>query len=205
MTRHDRRQALTDALVAAAEARIARDGFATLKARDVASDAGVALGSIYTAFRDMDELKIAVNARTFRALAVEVRRRLEALGPAAPVDRLIEMANAYMDFAETNMRRWEALFTSSFSVVDVPAWYVEEVEGLLSIIADPVRDLRPDLDDRQAGLLARGLFGSVHGIVLLSVQNRVAALPPGETRRIMEMMLRAATQRPPSKGDATST
>ena len=60
-----RRRALRDNLIAIAEKRIAAEGLAGLRARDLAAEAGCALGAIYTVFPDMTALTLAVNARTF--------------------------------------------------------------------------------------------------------------------------------------------
>ena len=59
-----RRAALRAGLVAAAERRIAADGLGGLRARDLAAEAGCALGAIYTVFPDLDALILEVNLRT---------------------------------------------------------------------------------------------------------------------------------------------
>lgn len=50
MRNEERRERLRMALIDAAEATIAADGLAALKARDLAREVGCALGAIYTAF-----------------------------------------------------------------------------------------------------------------------------------------------------------
>src|SRR5215470_13530693 len=60
----ERREQLKAALIDAAEAIIAKDGLAALRARDLAAAAGCALGAIYNAFEDLDAIVFAVNMRT---------------------------------------------------------------------------------------------------------------------------------------------
>ena len=67
-----RRADLREKLVEAAEQRIDRDGAAALRARDLAKDAGCAVGAIYTAYDDLNALIMAVNGRTFKKLGLVV-------------------------------------------------------------------------------------------------------------------------------------
>ncbi|MEM7614160.1 MAG: TetR/AcrR family transcriptional regulator [Pseudomonadota bacterium] len=195
MTPSERRQDLAQRLLAIAAARIEEQGLSGLKARDLAQEAGCAVGGIYTVFKDLDDLVLQVNGQTFSSLGSAVNKAVHAAKDGPPVGRLIAMANAYYDFAKAHRNRWQALFDTQFSQGDeLPEWYRAEVSSLFAIIAEPVTTLRPDLNEHQVGLLVRGLFASVHGIVLLSVQKRISAVPDADVSWVMESMLRAATR-----------
>src|SRR3981189_2825799 len=64
----ERRDKLRDALIDAAERTIETQGLRALRARDLAAEVGCAVGAIYNAVTDLDELIYAVNARTLAAL-----------------------------------------------------------------------------------------------------------------------------------------
>src|ERR1700738_2521543 len=64
----ERRDRLRDALIDAAERTIETHGLRALRARDLAAEVGCAVGAIYNAVVDLDELIYAVNARTLAAL-----------------------------------------------------------------------------------------------------------------------------------------
>ena len=51
----ERRKALREDLINIAEATIAREGLSGLKARDLATEAGCALGAIYNVFGDLND------------------------------------------------------------------------------------------------------------------------------------------------------
>jgi len=196
----DRKEILTRKLIEVATARIARDGVETLKARDLAGDAQVSVGSIYTVFKDLDALMLAVNAMTFRAMGAHIRQAVLALPEDAPTSEpIVTMALSYLDFAQTNTRLWLAMFENRLTPDTVPDWYMAEVQGLFDIISGPLRVLRPELDETDVALLTRGLFGSIHGVVLLNVQNRISAVPRDQVRRVIELILRSVFQ-----SDATS-
>src|SRR5258705_66080 len=109
-----RRSALRVALVAAAESAIAREGLAGLRARALAEESGCAVGAIYNVVEDLDELVILVNAQTLTALKRSLDKATEAdkkpTGRDGAIERLVQMALAYLDFAAANTLRWRALF-----------------------------------------------------------------------------------------------
>ena len=61
-----RRKDLRDRLIDIAEQVIRKDGLGAIKARDLATQAGCALGAIYNVFDDLGDLVLEVNARTFQ-------------------------------------------------------------------------------------------------------------------------------------------
>ncbi len=173
-----RRKALRDRLVDAAEAQIAQGGIGAIKARDLARIAGCSVGAIYNVFDDLAALVLEVNGRTFRALGQQVAASQEGMEGCAPVDCLTRMSHAYLDFAVANTRLWQALFDVEMSTeMDVPVWYLEELARLFAHIRAPLARRWPERSDSDLELLTRGLFSSVHGIVLLGLQNRISGVP----------------------------
>ena len=91
-----RREALRSNLIEIAERTISNDGLRALRARDLAKEAGCAVGAIYNVFDDLTELILAVNLRTFHRLGEDVSAAVATRAEAPPVDRLIVMAKAYL-------------------------------------------------------------------------------------------------------------
>ena len=195
MTPAERRQKTRETLIILAEAEIAANGLDALRARDLARQAGIAVGGIYTHFKELDALVLEVNARTFQAIGVAVKSASDAVPEADPTAKLIAMAQAYHSFAQANTPRWQALFENRIvSEANVPEWYRKQVDGLFALIGGQLAALRPDLQPETVELIARGLFGSAHGIVSLSIQSRISAVPAEKVPEIMEIMIRSATQ-----------
>lgn len=185
-----RREALRDKLIDIAEATIARDGMEALRARDLAREAGCAVGAIYNVFSDLGQIVIAVNGRTFRKLGKVVATAIRA-APEDPVEQLIAMSCAYLQFASDNPRLWRTLFDIQMSTEqEVPAWYLEELGHLFANIARPLTRLFPDMDPDQIDLMTRTLFSSVHGIVLLGVENRISGVPRDRLEAMIALLLR---------------
>lgn len=186
-----RKADLREKLVEAAEIRIARDGAAALRARDLAEDAGCAVGAIYTAYDDLNTLIMAVNGRTFKALGHMVASSVDGAGDTSATHRLILMSNAYLGFAAANTNLWRALFDLQMKADDqVPDWYLLALRALFSHIARPVSELFPDQTHEELDLMVRALFSSVHGIVLLGLEQRISGVPLAKVEHMIEQVLR---------------
>ena len=191
-----RRRALRDNLIALAEKRIAAEGLAGLRARDLAAEAGCALGAIYTVFPDMTALTLAVNARTFADLGQDVAEAL-AQSPLTPVGQLVTMGLAYHRFAASNRNRWRALFDVPRPAgTKAPDWYLSDMAKLFAYIADPVSLVFPEMADTDRALFTRALFSSVHGIVWLALDEASAGVPRAETDRMITLLLKQVSGRP---------
>jgi AcrR family transcriptional regulator len=191
----ERHQAVRDALIAAAEHAIAAHGLAGLKAREIAREAGCAVGTIYTVFTDLDALVLTVNARTLDAIDAELRAVLAAKpGKSAdPVIQLIDLAAAYLDYASRNRQRWDALF--AHRVADgrqVPEWYRDRQATLFQHLEMPLAALRPDLSAAELSVLERTLFSAVHGVISLGLDQKLSPMPPevlrAHTRSLVEIL-----------------
>ena len=190
----DRRNALRTRLIDLAEAEIAANGIDAIKARPLAQAAGCSVGAIYNVFGDLDDIVIAVNGRTFRKLGQFVAQALDGKSDLPPTERLVAMSYAYLDYAAGHPRLWRALFDVQMSTdMDVPDWYLEELARLFSYIDGPVQECFPDLDADAVGRITRALFSSIHGIVLLGLENRISGVPRPQIRDMIAMILRSAT------------
>jgi AcrR family transcriptional regulator len=193
----DRRQALKDVLVTAAERAIASEGLGALRARDLAAEAGCAVGAIYNVVADLDELILLVNSRTFAALERRLVKAVpaDAPPPAAPaeaMERLATLSLAYMDFAAANTARWRAIFEHRLPVgTDIPEWYAEEQRRLFNYVEGPLRVLQPEASAERIALLARTIVSAVHGIVMLGLEEKLYALSRASLREQVTFVVSA--------------
>jgi len=184
-----RRAALRETLTDIAERQIKAEGLSSLRARDLAREAGCALGAIYNAVGDLNELALAVNARTFERLGDFVKSQTPDDLPS--IDRLVAMAWAYHHFAADNHNAWRALFDIERAPgTAAPEWYLTEMAGLFALIHGPLAEMNPDQSPEELELLTRALFSGVHGIVLLALDEASAGLPTDQTDRMIDLILR---------------
>lgn len=183
-----RRAVLRDTLIAHAETRIKADGLKNLRARDLAKDAGCALGAIYNVFGDLNDLVLAVNARTFHRLGAAVAETL-AQAPQNATQQLIVMSHAYHRFAAENFNAWRALFDIERPAGEAaPDWYLAEIGQLFAYIDAPLSVLFPDHDAQKRALLTKALFSSVHGIVLLGLDEASEGVPAAQLDEMISLI-----------------
>lgn len=176
--REMKREDLKARLIEAARRRIAETGLANLRAREVTQDAGCALGGLYTAFRDLDELVLHVNSETLGLLERELVGELA--GAADPAAQLRILAHGYLKFALSNRNLWSALFEHRLpDGVEAPAWHLDKHMFLIQFIARPLAALNPAMDDEDLRIRALTLFSAVHGIISISLEGRFVGIPQG--------------------------
>ncbi len=191
--RQERRAALTERLVKAAEALIAENGLRGLKAREITARAECALGALYTAVEDLDQLIILVNSRTLGRLAQSLRAAVPE--NAGPQETLHALAQGYGQFAIANPHLWWAIFNHRLPEgAEVPDWHKAEYPVLIAEIIAPLAELRPDLDPETLRIRAQTLFAAVHGVVQLSIHGRYVGTPDvllaREVEALVDVMIR---------------
>lgn len=187
-----KREGLRESLIKAAEARITRSGLAGLRARDVTADVGSALGGLYNAFADLDDLILHVNAGTLARLRRLAEARLaETADPRAALQAL---AAAYLAFARENHTLWSALFEHRLEGdKPLPDWFMAEQTALIHLIGKPLEALAPSLNETARLMRSRTLFGAIHGIVVISTERRFVGVPDealaGELARFVDIVV----------------
>jgi len=195
MTRGDQHVALRTRLIDAAERTIADKGLTALKARDLAREAGCALGTIYNVFEHLDELVLCVGSRTLAMLETALgaaRSPARHHSAEEAVADLVRLALAYLDFAATHTVRWRALFEHRMSEArPLPEWFVEQQHALFAQAERPLAALLPELDRGARRTLARTLFSAVHGIVALGLEEKLVSQPLPDLRNQLAVTVRA--------------
>jgi AcrR family transcriptional regulator len=154
---------------------IAAQGLAALRARGLADAVGCSVGAIYTVFSDLDALILAVNGRTLAAIDDAMTAASSA---ADPIEHLVRLARAYLDYAAGAKLLWAALFQHAMPAGRaVSDWYARQQEAAFSHIEVPLARLLPAMPAPERALLARSLFSAVHGMVALGLDEKVAAMP----------------------------
>lgn len=193
----DRHAALRIRLIDAAERTIAAQGLAALKARDLAREAGCAVGMIYNVFAHLDELVLCVGSRTLTMLdAALVAARSPDCGklPQEATAELVRLAFAYLEFAAAHTIRWRALFEHRMAPGrPLPEWFIAQLRMLFAQLERPLATLLPEFEPRARRIFARTLFSAVHGIVALGLEEKLVTLPMPELRTQLAATVRAIT------------
>ncbi len=189
------RRDLTERLLAAATRRIEADGLARLRARDVTADAQCGLGTIYKCFADLDDLILQVSSTTLARLDAELQSA--KAGVDDPEDQLVALAHAYLAFAVVNRNLWSALFEHQIPSEKAPGWLHGKLGELFRHVEGPLAEINPALSGTVLGARARSIFAAVHGVVTLSLEDRIVGLDPAQLQGELEVVVRAIARSGP--------
>lgn len=164
------RQETSERILEIAHRLLEEGGAENLKARSIAQEAGIAVGSIYNLFVDLNGLHRAVNMRLLDELARRGGAAMAALqdrGAADTRERLLALAQAYHGFVQEHPGAWQALLAYNRGRIHEaePDAYVERLDALFEIIAKVLAAGDPELPPETTRRIARVLWSSVHGIV----------------------------------------
>jgi AcrR family transcriptional regulator len=185
------RAADRQSLIEAALAIVRDGGSAALNARSVAERAGTALGSVYTQFSSLEELRLEANALTMRDLRAHLVAALESCESGPTADRLLCLADAYLQFASAHHNAWTAMFEPR--TIDAPPAVAADIAALFAVIEEVIRD-GATLSDAEIPVMAKALWSSVHGMIYLGNVGGLGPIGPDDIRPIVDALVRAVVR-----------
>lgn len=184
----DRDRISTDVLDKAAGI-IAERGVGALNARELAQGAGIAVGTLYNIYGNLDRLVLRLNARTLDRLCD--RLEAEALKAEAPVDQMAAMAKAYIDFANEQPLIWRAVFDHQSTGDAARAdWYSSSIERIATLAIRILGPMFPVDQGRAARRVATIIWAGVHGICALAQGGNLRHVTHADPKRLAEDLVR---------------
>ena len=168
-----------------AEAIIAERGLGALNARELANGAGIAVGTLYNVYGNLDGLVQRLNARTLDRLSD--RLEAEAGKAEGPEDQMAAMARAYVDFADEQPLVWRAVFDHQPARANRYSANIERIAGLAVSILSP---LFPKDQRRAARRAATIIWSGVHGICALAHGGNLRHVTPADPKSLAEDLAR---------------
>ncbi|HEX7027936.1 MAG TPA: TetR/AcrR family transcriptional regulator [Gammaproteobacteria bacterium] len=163
------REEIREMAITAATRIVTGQGLAKLTARGIAQDIGYTVGTLYLAFENLDDLILHVNAKTLEELHAGITAAARDL--ADPKRRLAAMSKAYIELANRQPRRWNAVFEHSLVDTEIPDWYRQRIDALLLLVEAEFRQLAPHKSDTEIWIAARTLWAGIHGISMAALTS----------------------------------
>lgn len=161
-------------VIEAAEKIVSKEGISELTARQVAVDAGIAVGTIYNIFENLDALVAEVNARTLADL--EAALSDVRAGGRSSHDVLMGFADRYIAFVRDNPYRWMAVFEVEMPDAGEMLSNQASIDRLFNFLEDAICVHDSRIDAIMARRSARGLWAAVHGLLMLSASSRLPVI-----------------------------
>lgn len=155
----------------AAEAIVSAGGLAALTARGIASRIGYSAGTIYHLYANLDDVVLHIEARVLERLEAALTALPSAKDPEAGLKAL---GQAYLAFTGANPKLWGMLFEHALPKgSETPDWYAERLGRLLAVLEQALQPFFRAEHAAERVRSARVLWASVHGIVSLSVTDKL--------------------------------
>lgn len=164
---------LRELILQASTELIEHHGLSGLSAREIARRIDYSPGTLYNVFENLDDLVLTIEGR----LLDQLSETLSAIpnGSADPKEWVHKLAAAYIRFTHDNPKLWNLLFEHHLPEgQDVPAWYQQKLEALMSRVEEAIAPLMRDSDPQAVRRAARILWAGVHGITSLSTADKLS-------------------------------
>ena len=179
---------MNDRVLDIAQTLLNEGGATNLKARTIAEKAGIAVGSIYNLFGDLDQVHGFVNMRLLDGLASAGNtavRDLEEMGVSDTRLKLLSLSRSYLNFVQSHAASWAAMlaFNPRRMSPEHLAAYEQRLDALFEIIAKVFED-DPGTGDGRASLPGDGQGAVVERARHRHEQRRAASAKPSRRRRV---------------------
>lgn len=178
-------QEIKNLILQVAETIVEEEGYSALNARKIALNIGYTVGSLYMVFENMADIVLHINAKTLDNLVDYLQQ-----APAASSDNVIEaLAKRYCQYASQHNNRWRMLFEYR-PPKELPDWYQQHLETSFAKIAALLQTapLKYQVGDKT--LVIKTLWGSIHGIYVLSEANHLGAVDFDDLATSMALLIR---------------
>ncbi len=158
-----------------------------LSLRKIANMIGYVPSTLVNVFGNYNLLLLHVVAQTVDDLAKEAQKVTSK--QTDPSIALYELAYCYHDFAQKNPYRWQLIFEHNMNGDALPEWQATRIENMTSMLEGLLRMLGPTRSSSEVLKASRVLWSGVHGITLLSVDDKFFAAEPVNGKELIENLL----------------
>lgn len=184
---HTREELKNLAIMAATEI-IDQEGYQALTARKLASKIGYTVGTLYLVFQNIDDLIVQLNLRTMDLLYDNLTQAMARC--QSPESGLLTLGRTYIAFAKQHPHRWSLLFEHRRKEKDeLPDWYVEQAQKPFVLVEQWLKALQPSRSQQDVQIAAQALWGSVHGIAILALTDRLGIRSAGSANDLLDNLM----------------
>ncbi|OEF04003.1 TetR/AcrR family transcriptional regulator [Vibrio genomosp. F10] len=158
-----------------------------LSLRKIANLIGYVPSTLVNVFGNYNLLLLHVVAQTLDELSSEARTVVEKSRDTETA--LYELAYCYHDFAQQNPYRWQLIFAHNMNGEALPQWQSERINNMTGMLESLLGIMAPQRTENEILQASRVLWSGVHGITLLSVDDKFFASAPIDGKELIENLL----------------
>ena len=161
---------LKELILDSAEKIVIRNGYEELTARILAQKIGYTPGTIYTFFKNIDELILNINAYTLEELYNQIANAICQSNNAEK--QITNIAEIYQNYCTNKYNKWELLFEYRYKKDHiVPEWYQDKVLRIFDLIQKPIEQLSHS--KKNSDSKTRVFWASLHGVMVLATKSKL--------------------------------
>tara|TARA_Y100001956_G_C4126800_1_gene190583 strand:+ start:1469 stop:2059 length:591 start_codon:yes stop_codon:yes gene_type:complete len=158
-----------------------------LSLRKIANMIGYVPSTLVNVFGNYNLLLLHVVAKTLDELSEEAKLVVgESQDHKAA---LYQLAYCYHDFAQKHPHRWQLIFEHNMNGETLPEWQAQRIDSMTGMLEHLLRVLAPERSEDEVLKASRVLWSGVHGITLLSVDDKFFAADPIDGKELIDNLL----------------
>lgn len=158
-----------------------------LSLRKVASMIGYAPSTLVNIFGNYNLLLLHAVAQTIDELKIMAADTVSQSD--SYLNALYQLAYCYHDFAKANPYRWQLIFQHTMHGESLPEWQAERIDQLTSMLEELIMHISSGRSKTEVVEASRVVWAGVHGITLLSVDNKFFTQTPVDGKQLITNLL----------------
>lgn len=158
-----------------------------LSLRKLATMIGYVPSTLVNVFGSYNLLLLHAVAQTLDELALQAQQVVK--DAPSPQQALSHLAYCYHDFALANPNRWQLIFEHNMNGEPLPEWQSDRIDNMTRMLEGLLATISPNRDEQEVLTASRVLWSGVHGITLLSVDDKFFARQPIDGKELIDNLL----------------
>lgn len=184
---HNRDELRTMALEAAYEI-VVSEGAQNLTTRKVAARIGYSVGTLYLIFKNLDDLKLALNIQSITRLRSRLLEATDAI--VDPAEQLKAMAHYYLEFGLQRPNLWRLMFEHQMPGDDpMPELITRETDALLDLLVAKFGELMPAAELQDVLQVTTAYWSALHGVTHLVITEKLQLAHVDSAHDVLEQQM----------------
>ncbi|MGF1716458.1 TetR/AcrR family transcriptional regulator [Photobacterium chitinilyticum] len=158
-----------------------------LSLRKVAAMIGYVPSTLVNVFGNYNLLLLHAVAQTLDELFAEAEEQMKDV--SSPEDALRKLAYCYLNFASQHPYRWQLIFQHTMNGEELPEWQSERIDSMTGMLESLIRQITPNKTDEAILEASRVLWAGVHGITLLTVDDKLFTSTPVDGKALIDNLI----------------
>ncbi|RZR30584.1 TetR/AcrR family transcriptional regulator [Vibrio vulnificus] len=166
---------------------LAEHSYHELSLRKLANMIGYVPSTLVNVFGSYNLLLLHAVAQTLDELSLEAMKVVQDSNDKKQA--LAELAYCYHDFALQHSHRWRLIFEHNMNGAELPEWQAKRIDNMTGMLEALLQQLAPSRTPTEVLQASRVLWSGVHGITLLSVDDKFFSSEPIDGKELIDSLL----------------